>query len=213
MSTAAPEEPRSYTIAKTDDPVGRARLRKIAELALEASPEVRQAVLAEGIEKGQLLASHAALRRVMEARGIIPDTDEDEFIDACTDLDKLGRWQAEAALAPAPETISKSRWLDVKEDGRRSYRIAEKIDDEEVRSRQRMVLGWFLEALPEERANLKEEGALHQARAALRRVLGARGLMLDADHVAMVDACTDLDTLGRWLEQSIVALGAAEALR
>ena len=95
----------------------------------------------------------------------------------------------------------------------RSYRVGEKTDDPDIRARQRMILGWFLDALPEEREKLVSVGEIHEARTGLRRILKARRFALGAAEEARIDACADHDTLGRWQEQAVVAASAAEALR
>jgi hypothetical protein len=71
------------------------------------------------------------------------------------------------------------------------FHVGEKTDDPDIRARQRMLLGWLLGALPEQREELMSVEEIHEARTALRDVLAARGLTLrDADE-ARVDACTD----------------------
>jgi len=57
-----------------------------------------------------------------------------------------------------------------------------------------------------------EKGRLELARSALRRVLAVRKLVLSAEGERRIDACTDLATLSRWLEQAVLAASAAEAL-
>jgi hypothetical protein len=108
------------------------------------------------------------------------------------------------------------------EELRAIYHVAERTDDPDRRMRQRILLGWFLDALPEEREKLKNEGQeearleaqLQEARASLRTVLHARRLPLRAEDDARIDDCKDHDTLGRrWLEQAVVAATAADALR
>ena len=47
-----------------------------------------------------------------------------------------------------------------------------------------------------------------QARTALRHVLAARGLALTAAHQALIDACTDVTTLNRWLQVAAIATTA-----
>jgi hypothetical protein len=100
-----------------------------------------------------------------------------------------------------------------------------KTDDPEIRARQGMIAEWALAASPETREKvvreareegLREglrEGLLKQARSSLRHVLAGRRLALSPDDEARVDACTDLDTLQRWLDQAIVATSAADVLR
>ena len=50
-------------------------------------------------------------------------------------------------------------------------------------------------------------------RGALRRVLARRKLTLSAEDEARIDACADLATLERWLDQAVDAPTAAEALK
>ena len=60
-----------------------------------------------------------------------------------------------------------------------------KTDDPEIRARQRQLIEWGLETVPEAREKVKGEGRveghLEEARKMLRRVLKARGLTLLAD--------------------------------
>ena len=58
-----------------------------------------------------------------------------------------------------------------------------------------------------------ERGRLDAARATLRRVLALRKLGLNADGEARIDACTELATLQRWLDQAVLAASADEALQ
>lgn len=57
------------------------------------------------------------------------------------------------------------------------------------------------------------EGQLEEERATLRRVLALRKLGLTADGEARINACMDLATLRRWLDQAVLAATADEALR
>jgi hypothetical protein len=59
----------------------------------------------------------------------------------------------------------------------------------------------------------RDEGQLAGVRRSIRRVLATRKLTLDAADEARIDACSDLATLERWLEQALAARNAAEALR
>ena len=58
-----------------------------------------------------------------------------------------------------------------------------------------------------------DQGRLLEARAALRRVLARRVLALSTEDEARIEACADLATLERWLDQAVVVSSAAEALR
>jgi len=98
----------------------------------------------------------------------------------------------------------------------RSY-VFPKTDDPVVCARQRMIAEWALESSPEMRAKLvgegRIEGRIEEARSSLRHVLALRGLALSAEQEARIDACGDLDTLRRWLDQAVVVASAAEALQ
>ena len=96
-----------------------------------------------------------------------------------------------------------------------------KTDDPEIRARQRQLIEWGLETVPEAREKVKGEGRregrveghLEEARKMLRRVLKARGLTLLADDEARIDARDVLDTLERWVDQATVAASSTDALR
>jgi hypothetical protein len=45
----------------------------------------------------------------------------------------------------------------------------------------------------------------YRARAALRRVIGRQQLLLTLADKARIDTCSDLVTLGRWLDQAVTA--------
>jgi hypothetical protein len=72
---------------------------------------------------------------------------------------------------------------------------------------------WALDCAPEVREELLGEGRLEGERSSLRRVLARRRLPLTAEDGARIDACTELATLERWLEQAVDAASTAEALR
>ncbi|MFO0757767.1 MAG: hypothetical protein U0359_14830 [Byssovorax sp.] len=58
-----------------------------------------------------------------------------------------------------------------------------------------------------------DKGRREEERATLRRVLALRKLPLGLEQEQQIDACADLATLRRWLDQAIFAATAAEALR
>jgi hypothetical protein len=58
-----------------------------------------------------------------------------------------------------------------------------------------------------------ERGRIEEERATLRRVLALRKLGLKAEGEARIDACADLATLQRWLDQAVLAASADEALQ
>ncbi|XXT21433.1 hypothetical protein WME94_07705 [Sorangium sp. So ce429] len=110
-------------------------------------------------------------------------------------------------------------------------------DDPEVCRRQRHILKVLLEEFPDVQQQLLEQGIekgleqgiekgleqgrekgieagrLVEARALLRRLLTRRQLAPGADELARIEACGDLVTLERWLDQSLTAETAADALR
>jgi hypothetical protein len=57
------------------------------------------------------------------------------------------------------------------------------------------------------------KGELKATRGALRRIMARRGIELRPEDSARIDACADLPTLERWLEEAAVAASAEEALR
>lgn len=102
--------------------------------------------------------------------------------------------------------------------------VLTKTDDPDVSARQKLIAKTYIEMEPEllEEATAKavakatekvaQETRLTDARSALRRVLARRKLALSADEEARIDACTDVATLSRWLDQAIDAKSAPEAL-
>jgi hypothetical protein len=89
------------------------------------------------------------------------------------------------------------------------------MDDPEVMARRRHNLRVLLDMDPQLRRELSEksllEGRLAEARAALRRVLVRRQLSPSKDDDARIEACTDLATLERWLDQAVTAASASDA--
>ncbi|WP_438027366.1 hypothetical protein [Sorangium sp. So ce233] len=108
----------------------------------------------------------------------------------------------------------------------------ERSEDPEIRARQREILQALVKAFPDVQQQWLEQGIekgleqgiekgleqgmeagrLVEARALLRRLL-ARRFALGADELARIEACDDLATLERWLDQSLSAETAADALR
>ena len=58
-----------------------------------------------------------------------------------------------------------------------------------------------------------QEGMRAEERRSLRRVLALRKLALCPEQEQQIDACTDIETLRRWLDQAVFAETAADALR
>ena len=98
----------------------------------------------------------------------------------------LYRWQVWTRGHPEDETM------------RRRVMDFEKLVEQETRKL--MDLG-------------RMEGQAFGEMRSLMRVLARRGLKLTPAQQAQVEACTDLETLERWLDQSVTAATADEALR
>jgi predicted transposase YdaD len=98
------------------------------------------------------------------------------------------------------------------------------MDDPEVRARHDHIVKVLLERSPRLRHELveesllegrqegRQEGRLTEARAALRRVLARRQLTPSRDDGARIEACADLATLERWLDQAITAVTISDAM-
>jgi hypothetical protein len=91
-----------------------------------------------------------------------------------------------------------------------------KAEDPEIEARRQRILDVLLEASPQKKQQLRQEGQqegrLTATRAALRRVLANRQLTPSQDDDARIDACTDLATLERWLDRASNATGVSDVL-
>jgi hypothetical protein len=85
--------------------------------------------------------------------------------------------------------------------------------DPAERERRRSLTQLLLKEDPDLEQEIQTKGRLTEARAALRRVLSRRGIVLDAADEARIDACTDHATLERWLDEAAVATSTAEVFR
>lgn len=88
-----------------------------------------------------------------------------------------------------------------------------KTDDPELEERRRHIGQMFLRDFPELANERVEETRRRDLRVVLREVLAGRGLVVGADESARIDACSDPDTLHRWVRQAVVAASTEEALR
>jgi hypothetical protein len=139
-------------------------------------------------------------------------------------LDEFGRWVA--SRRPLDWIVGMLQYLSM------SRPVTEELlerfgpsDDPEIEARRQFILQVMLKNSPETRQELIdqgraegrekwiEQGRLTEARAALRRVLAHRELVLRPIDDARIDACPDLATLERWLDQAITARTGTEALR
>ena len=94
------------------------------------------------------------------------------------------------------------------------------VEDPEIEARRQHILEVLLGQDSKMRQQLIDtgiekgllEGRLTATRASLRRVLARRQLTTSSDDDMRIDACTDLATLERWLDQAITSGGVAEVL-
>ncbi|WP_231864299.1 hypothetical protein [Sorangium cellulosum] len=134
-------------------------------------------------------------------------------------LDAFARW-----VAPRRDVewvISMLEYLPMSQYTREDLlRRFARSDDPEIEARRQWILQALLAESPEVKEQLIEKGIeqgiekgqLTAARAALRKVLARRGLALSALHEAQIDACSELATLDRWLDQAVMATSADDAL-
>ena len=127
-------------------------------------------------------------------------------------LDEFGRWVARRR--PLEWVLSMLEYLAMSTTVREEllWRFA-KADDPEVEARRQRILEVLLEVSPQVEARLVEKGRLAATRTFLRRVLARRRFALSPDDEARIEACLELATLERWLEQAATAASASEALQ
>ncbi|HEX3482076.1 MAG TPA: hypothetical protein VHT91_43980 [Kofleriaceae bacterium] len=114
--------------------------------------------------------------------------------------------------APGLAGLNARIFTDVDADARGADPEVPPIDDPEILARRKQILQVLLRMDPEEQQQLRHEGRLTEARAALRRVLARRQLMASKDDDTRIEACTDIPTLERWLDQAITAVTVSGAM-
>jgi hypothetical protein len=134
-------------------------------------------------------------------------------------LDDFGRWVAPDR--PLEWVLAMLEYLPMSMPTREEllWRFG-KVEDPEIEARRQRILEVLLEASPQTQQQLidkgrvegRVEGQLAALRAALRRVLVRRQLAPSNDDDARIDACTDLATLERWLDQAIAAASISDVL-
>jgi hypothetical protein len=147
-------------------------------------------------------------------------------------LDEFGRWVA--SRQPLDWVMSMLEYLPMSRPTRQELleRFA-KVDDPVIEARRQEILEALLAASPQTQQRLIDqglekgletglkkgletgrlEGQLTEARKALRRVLAGRQLTPSPADSTRIEACSDLATLERWLDQAVTARSAADALR
>ena len=127
-------------------------------------------------------------------------------------LDDFGRWAARHR--PLEWVLAMLEYLPMSMPAREELLWTfGKAEDPEVEARRQHILKVLLEASPETQQELRLEGRLAEARAALRRVLVQRQLTPSKDEEARIEACTDLATLERWNDQAFTAASVSDALK
>jgi len=90
------------------------------------------------------------------------------------------------------------------------------VDDPEIEARRRHILKVLLDQDPNMQQQLIDKGLLQgrlaATRAFLRRVLARRQLTPGQDDDARIEACTDLETLERWLDRASNAASVSDVL-
>lgn len=125
-------------------------------------------------------------------------------------------WLLDMVKYTSMSTMLTQEWLE---------QFARPDEDPEIAANQQRILQVFLDAHPQVKERLVDEGIekgiekgvekgrVTEARAALRRVLALRQLVLSPEDEARIEACTELKILERWLDQAVTAATVAEALR
>ncbi|UQA56240.1 hypothetical protein [Polyangium aurulentum] len=85
-------------------------------------------------------------------------------------------------------------------------------DEPEVEARRLRMLQILMRIDPNVRAEVYKFGRALAARDNLLRVLARRGFSIGPDDQTRIDACEDVTTLERWIEQAVTAASIAEAL-
>lgn len=127
-------------------------------------------------------------------------------------LDAFGHWVA--PRRPVNWVLTMLEFLPMSMSTREDllWRFGPK-DDPEIEARRQHILRVLLEMSPGTKQELIEEGQVTATRASLRRVLASRHLTPSQDDDARIEACAELPTLERWLEQAVIAESVTDALR
>jgi predicted transposase/invertase (TIGR01784 family) len=132
-----------------------------------------------------------------------------------TMIDKWAYFFREAGnLAMVPEVLAERPFVEALE-AARAARFTEEEWDAYIRAGMAIQdeRGAITYAKKEGMREGKLEGKLEGIRLSLRRVLEKRQLSLDPSEAARIEACSDLPTLERWLDQALSASTTDDALR
>ncbi len=144
------------------------------------------------------------------------------LLEACDEVDRLPRdaWERETAGALLVEVRAKMEQTrrELTEFDKEFLMRTEGVYEQwEQKVKSAGLKAGLRRGRKEGREEGREEGLgagrLVEARSALRRVLARRKLALRPEDDAKIEGCSDLTTLERWLDESIEAKSAAQALR
>ena len=99
MSTTMRKEWLELIARQEEDPEVESRRQEILRSLLDNSPKVKQQLIDQGIEKGQLGEARAALGRVLALRRFMLSSDEEARVAECADVATLQRWHDQAVTA------------------------------------------------------------------------------------------------------------------
>jgi hypothetical protein len=126
-------------------------------------------------------------------------------------LDEFGRWVA--PRRPHDWVFSMLELLPMsmptREELRQRFR---QVDDPVIEARRQHLIDVLVDESPQTKQKFIDEGRLTGMRVALRKVFARRQLTPSKDEDARIEACADLATLERWLDQAVTAVTVADAL-
>jgi hypothetical protein len=184
---------------------------EIREIVLALPPSMRVRYKPKRFAPGCYLVGPAVFSFVWIASNELPLRDDlVPFL-----LTRSGKAMDEFVTWATPR-LSPQRLLDMVEcvamsDFARNY-VRHYVEDNspEQLERERWLAAQILERHPEFAQPVEDKGRLAGERRALRRILVRRGLLVSPADDARIDACADITTLERWIDEAAVAKTAAE---
>lgn len=131
-------------------------------------------------------------------------------------LDELARWLV--GRRPPEWLLNMLRWLPMSAAAKWEIYDQIRISDPppELREQWKWLVEQLVQLDPSAGEKVRQQGLQQgreaEARRALRRVLARRGLAVSPAQDARIEACADLATLERWLDQAVTSASAEEAL-